>query len=44
MEEQLPRGDPHDKNFQMLRMAAKSTAAGIAGAILTNPLDVLRNE
>lgn len=44
MEEKLPRADHHDKSAQMLRSAVKSIAAGVAGAVLTNPLDVLRNE
>ena len=44
MEDQLPRGDPLDKNWQLTRSAVKSMSAGIAGAVLTNPLDVLRNE
>lgn len=44
MEVNLPRVDPKDKTKQMYRSAAKSIAAGIAGAVLTNPLDVIRNE
>jgi hypothetical protein len=44
MEDRLPRVDPHDKRGQMGRSAVKSVSAGIAGAVLTNPLDVLRNE
>lgn len=41
----LPRPtDPNDKNSIILRSAVKSCAAGICGAALTNPLDVLRNE
>ena len=45
MEENLPHAaDPHDKDAQMKRSAIKSVAAGVAGAALTNPLDVLRNE
>jgi len=44
MEEYLPKGDKSDKNAQMQRSAIKSIAAGVAGAALTNPLDVLRNE
>lgn len=44
MEEVLPRGEPGDKNQVLLRSAVKSVAAGVAGAALTNPLDVLRNE
>ena len=32
------------KNTQLSRSAVKSVVAGIAGAVLTNPLDVIRNE
>ena len=35
---------PHTQNTQLARSAVKSVAAGIAGAVLTNPLDVIRNE
>jgi hypothetical protein len=44
MEEALPLVDPHDKNAVLTRSAIKSMAAGVAGAALTNPLDVIRNE
>lgn len=44
MEDYLPRGDPKDKNWQLTRAGIKSVSAGIAGAVLTNPLDVIRNE
>lgn len=44
MEDRLPRAEPGDKNGAMVRSAIKSVAAGVAGAVLTNPLDVLRNE
>lgn len=44
MEEHLPRADPSDHSAVMMRSAVKSVAAGAAGALLTNPLDVLRNE
>ena len=44
MEEKLPHADPNDKSAQMYRSALKSISAGVAGAVLTNPLDVLRNE
>lgn len=44
MEAHLPQVDHHDKNAVLLRAAVKSIAAGVAGAALTNPLDVLRNE
>ena len=47
MEHVLPAVDPtsptkHADHLQ--RSAIKSAAAGIAGAALTNPLDVIRNE
>lgn len=44
MEEVLPRPEPSDRKANVLRAAIKSTLAGVAGATLTNPLDVLRNE
>lgn len=44
MEEKLPHVPNDDKQGILIRSAIKSTAAGIAGAVLTNPLDVLRNE
>lgn len=44
MEDKLPRMDPSDRQGNMMRSAVKSVAAGLAGAVLTNPLDVLRNE
>lgn len=44
MEAHLPAADPHKKNEVAIRSALKSVAAGVAGAALTNPLDVLRNE
>ena len=44
IEAKLPRGDPKDRNWYIMRSAIKSVSAGIAGAVLTNPLDVLRNE
>ena len=34
----------HTRMQVLNRSAAKSVAAGIAGAALTNPLDVIRNE
>ncbi len=43
-EDKLPKADPNDRNAQTIRSAVKSIAAGITGAALTNPLDVLRNE
>lgn len=44
MEEVLPMAEHGDKNAAMLRSGIKSVTAGVAGAVLTNPLDVLRNE
>ena len=40
-----PVEDPHNhRNEWLVRSAVKSAAAGVAGAALTNPLDVIRNE
>ena len=45
MEEHLPRVENDgDKRGIMIRSAVKSVAAGIAGAVVTNPIGVLRNE
>lgn len=47
MDEWLPQADPASPTYKqdlLLRSAAKSASAGIAGAVLTNPLDVIRNE
>lgn len=47
MEKVLPKVDsssPTCDRDRLLRSAAKSAAAGVAGAVLTNPLDVIRNE
>lgn len=47
MEEVLPRPNsdsPTYKSDCLWRSAYKSAAAGVAGAALTNPLDVIRNE
>jgi len=48
MEERLPQvEDPSSPTYdrdRLIRSAAKSATAGIAGAALTNPLDVIRNE
>lgn len=45
MEEYLPRpDDPNNQQMMTARSAVKSIAAGVAGAVLTNPLDVMRNE
>jgi len=47
LEEALPPVDPasptKDKDA-LIRAAIKSSFAGVAGAVLTNPLDVIRNE
>ena len=41
----LPKVDKNtDKNLFLLRAATKSTTAGMIGAAITNPFDVLRNE
>mmetsp|Transcript_9624 Transcript_9624/g.19992 ORF Transcript_9624/g.19992 Transcript_9624/m.19992 type:complete len:310 (+) Transcript_9624:146-1075(+) len=42
MEDSLPPA--HTPTEQLCRSALKSAAAGLAGAALTNPLDVIRNE
>lgn len=44
MEDVLPKCDPHDKDGVLKRSAIKSVTAGVAGAALTNPVDVVRNE
>jgi hypothetical protein len=44
MEEHLPAADKSDKMACIMRSAVKSVVAGVAGAVLTNPMDVLRNE
>eukprot|EP00934_Nitzschia_sp_Nitz4_P000415 Nitzschia sp. Nitz4//scaffold199_size41809//10970//11824//NITZ4_007447-RA/size41809-processed-gene-0.57-mRNA-1//-1//CDS//3329540552//415//frame0 len=47
MEEYLPKSDPSSPTYdrdRLWRSATKSAAAGVAGAALTNPLDVIRNE
>lgn len=44
MEDVLPLVDPSNHTQYLVRSAIKSVTAGIAGAVLTNPLDVLRNE
>lgn len=44
MERNLAPADPSDRWATLWRSAQKSVAAGVAGAALTNPLDVLRNE
>lgn len=47
MEEVLPPVDPSSPTHEsdtLFRSALKSSAAGLAGATLTNPIDVIRNE
>ena len=47
MEAVLPlvdRTSPSYESDQLWRSAFKSASAGVAGAALTNPLDVIRNE
>lgn len=44
MERALTPVDPENRWANLSRSAKKSVAAGVAGAALTNPLDVLRNE
>merc|ERR1719420_1635309 len=36
--------DPKDKTAVLLKSAKVAVTAGVAGAVLTNPLDVVRNE
>jgi len=40
----LPKSDHPTHSTELGRSAVKSVVAGVAGAALTNPLDVLRNE
>lgn len=44
LEDTLPKVDETNKSAVLSRSAFKSVIAGVAGAVLTNPLDVLRNE
>jgi hypothetical protein len=47
MEDWLDKPDPSSPTYEsdrLWRSAAKSACAGVAGAALTNPLDVIRNE
>lgn len=44
MEDILPPVSKSDKKATIMRSALKSMTAGVAGAALTNPFDVLRNE
>lgn len=39
----LAPADPSDRAEVLIRSAKKSVVAGLAGATLTNPLDVIRN-
>jgi hypothetical protein len=39
-----PEGTAQHRSQMLTRSAAKSVCAGVAGAALTNPLDVIRNE
>ena len=39
-----PSGTPEHRRQVLNAAATKSVAAGVAGAALTNPLDVIRNE
>ena len=43
-ERRLPPAPPGDEARALARAAVKACAAAVAGAVLTNPLDVLRNE
>lgn len=47
LQDTLPEVDPQSPTKdrdKLINSAIKSSAAGVAGAILTNPLDVIRNE
>lgn len=44
LERRLPRPEPGDESLALARSAFKACSAATAGALLTNPLDVLRNE
>lgn len=44
MEDILPPVDKTDRQATIIRSATKSVTAAVAGAALTNPFDVLRNE
>ncbi|KAG7337946.1 mitochondrial carrier protein [Nitzschia inconspicua] len=47
MEQRLPQPRPESETYEtdrLMRSALKSATAGVAGAALTNPLDVIRNE
>lgn len=44
VEAYLPKSEHPSKKEELNRSAIKSVTAGVAGAALTNPLDVIRNE
>ncbi|CAN0092587.1 unnamed protein product, partial [Discosporangium mesarthrocarpum] len=44
MERTLRPANPDDRMDSLIRSAKKSVMAGVAGAALTNPVDVVRNE
>jgi len=44
MGEYLAPVDPKDKTAVLVKQAKIAVTAGVAGAVLTNPLDVVRNE
>lgn len=44
MEERLPPAEEYDRWAVLWRTFQKATAAGLAGTIVTQPFDVLRNE
>eukprot|EP00924_Labyrinthula_sp_SR-Ha-C_P005858 maker-scaffold_14-augustus-gene-7.16-mRNA-1 protein AED:0.24 eAED:0.24 QI:173/0/0.5/1/0.33/0.75/4/0/1003 len=47
MEDTLPKYDPEDMSQYskfLARTTIKSVVAGVAGAVITNPMDVVRNE
>ena len=44
LEAVLPRPPSDNKQAHLYRSAIKAVVAGVAGAVLTNPLDVIRNE
>lgn len=44
MGELLAPVDPQDKTAVLMKQAKIAVTAGVAGAVLTNPLDVVRNE
>merc|ERR1712113_337637 len=44
MGEHLAPVDPNNKAAVLVKSAKVAVTAGVAGAVLTNPLDVVRNE